>query len=42
MGSVNNGTKEETMTRVKDNLLEITVNVVVALAVLSTLIKVTL
>ncbi|CAG1064960.1 hypothetical protein BAC1_00533 [uncultured bacterium] len=43
MGGVKNASiKEEPMTKIKDNLLEVTINLVIALAVLSTVAKVTL
>lgn len=42
MGGVNNGLKEAAMSKMKDNLLEITVNLVIALTVLTTVLKVTL
>lgn len=42
MGSVNNALRRPPMSKTKDNLIEITINLVVALAVISTVIKVSL
>jgi hypothetical protein len=42
MGSVNNALRRPPMSKAKDNLIEITINLVVALAVVSTVIKVSL